>query len=102
MVRSSGAASSPFQLGDGAFQHLAVQVEADGLDVAVLLAAEHVAGAAEFEVERGDAEARAEFAEFLHGGEALAGDIGERGLGRNEQIGVGALRAPGLRGHASW
>ncbi len=60
-------------------------------DVAVLLAAEHVAGAAEFEVESGDAEAGAEFAEFFHGGEALAGDFGEGGFGRDEEIGVGAL-----------
>ena len=80
------------EFGDGALEHLAVEVEADGFDVAVLLAAEHVAGAAEFEVESGDAEAGAEFAEFFHGGEALAGDVGERGLGRDEQVGVGALR----------
>ncbi len=59
--------------------------------MAVLLAAEHVAGAAEFEVERGDAESGAEFAEFFHGGEAFAGDVGESFFGRNEQIGVGAL-----------
>ena len=66
-----------FELGDGALQHLAVEIEADGFDVAVLLAAEHVAGAAKFEVESGDAESGAEFAEFFHGGEALAGDVGE-------------------------
>ena len=87
-----------FEFGDGALEHLAVQVEADGFDVAVLLAAEHVARAAKFEVESGDAEAGAEFAEFFHGGEALAGDFGERGLRRNEEIGVGALVRSGRRG----
>src|SRR5713226_1963375 len=79
------------ELGDGALEHLAVEVEADGFDVAVLLAAEHVAGAAKFEVEGGDAEACAEFAELFHGGQAFAGDVGERGFGRNQEIGVGAL-----------
>src|SRR5260370_1768155 len=79
------------QFGDGALQHLAIHVEADRFDVAVLLAAEHVAGAAKFEVERRDAESCAQFAEFLHGGEALAGDFGERGVRRNEEIGVCAL-----------
>src|SRR5207245_11290358 len=41
--------------------------------------------------ERGDAKARAEFAELLHGGKALAGDVGERGFRWNEEIGVSAL-----------
>ncbi len=91
MVRSSGVTSSPFELGDGALEHLAVEVEADGFDVAVLLAAEHVAGAAKFKVEGGDAEAGAKFAEFFHGGEAFAGDVGEDFFRRNEKIGVGAL-----------
>ena len=49
----------PFQFGDGALQHLAIEVETDRFNVAVLLAAEHVAGAAELEVEGGDAEAGA-------------------------------------------
>ena len=66
-----------FQLGDRALQHLAVKVEADGFDVAVLLAAEHVAGAAEFEIERGDVEAGAEIAEFFQGGQTLARDVGQ-------------------------
>ena len=70
-------------------------------DVAVLLAAEHVAGAAEFEVEGGDAEARAEFAEFLHRGQALAGNVGERGFRRHEQVGVGALMTSGPHARAT-
>src|SRR4029077_12936709 len=59
--------------------------------MAVLLAAEHVAGAAEFEVESGDAESGAEFAEFFHGGEAFAGNVGERGVRGDEEVGVSAL-----------
>ncbi len=79
------------ELRNSPLQHLTIQIEADGFDVAVLLAAEHVAGAAQFEVERGDAEAGAKFAEFLHGGEALAGDIREGGVRGDEEVGVGAL-----------
>ena len=44
-------------------------VEADGFDVAALLAAEQVAGAADLEVERGDAEAAAEVAELANRGQ---------------------------------
>src|SRR5437762_2739694 len=79
------------QLGNGALQHLAIHIEADRFDVAVLLAAEHVAGAAKLEIECGNAESGTQFAEFLHGGEAFAGDVGERGVRRDKQIGVGAL-----------
>src|SRR5207245_6463211 len=80
-----------FQFGDGPLQHLAIHIEADGFDVAMLLAAEHVAGAAQLEVESRNAESGAQFAELLHGGEAFAGDVGERSVGRNEEISVGAL-----------
>src|SRR5258708_15828924 len=59
--------------------------------MAVLLAAKHVTGSAEFEVESGDSKASAEFAELFHGGEAFAGDVGERSVRRDEEIGVGAL-----------
>src|SRR6266851_5473748 len=86
-----GRAFLAFQFGNGALQHLTVHIEADGFDVTVLLAAEHVAGAAQLEVESGDAESGAQFAELFHGGEALAGDVGERGVRRNEKIGVSAL-----------
>ena len=46
-------------------EQLHVHLEADGLDVPALLAAEQVAGAANLEVERRDAEAAAEIAELL-------------------------------------
>src|SRR5258707_3073423 len=57
----------------------------------MLLAAEHVDGGAEFEVEGGDAESGAEFAELFHRGEAFAGNIGERSVRRDEKVGVGTL-----------
>ena len=53
------------ELADGFFEHRGIHLEADGLDVAALLAAEHVACAAEFEVEGGDLESGAEVGEFL-------------------------------------
>ena len=80
-----------FPLGDGALHHLAVHIEADGFDVAMLLAAEKIACAAKFQVERGDAEASAEVAEFLEGGEALARDRCKRGFRWDQQVRVGAL-----------
>ena len=66
-----------FEPADRFFEHGGVHLEADGVDVAALLAAEQVAGAADFEVERGDPEAGAEVAELLDRGEAAAGDLGE-------------------------
>src|SRR5260370_30332042 len=57
----------------------------------MLLAAEHAAGAAQLKVQSGDAEPGAQFAKLLHGGKPFAGDVGERGLRRNKEIGVGAL-----------
>ena len=96
-----GLVSFALDLADGLFEHGGVHLEADGFDVAGLLAAEHVARAAEFEVERGDLEAGAEVGELLERGEAAAGDLGEFGLGRDEQIGVGAAIASGLRGRGA-
>ncbi len=66
-----------FPLGDGALHHLAVHVEADRFDVAVLLA-EEIARTAQFEIECCYTEARAQVAEFLERREALAGDGCER------------------------
>ena len=53
------------ELADGLLEHRRVHLEADGVDLSALLAAEQVAGAADFEVERGDAESAAEVAELL-------------------------------------
>src|SRR4029077_9309691 len=71
-------------------EHLSVKLEADGFDVAALLAAEHVAGAAEFEIEGGDFESRTEVGKFFESGEAAARDGGELDFRRKHEIGVGA------------
>ena len=55
----------------GLFEELAVHLEADAGDVAVLLGAKQVARAADLEVAHGDLEAGAELSEFLHGLQAL-------------------------------
>ena len=67
-----------------------VHVEPDRVDVAVLLAAQQVAGAAQFQIERGDLEPRAQVAEFLERRQAFAGDLGQLGIRRHEQIGIRA------------
>ena len=76
-------AAFALEAADGLFEHGGVHLEADGFDVAGLLATEHVAGAAEFEIERGDFEAGAEVGELFERGEAAASDFGELLLGRN-------------------
>ncbi len=65
-----------FEAADRFFEHGGVHFEADGFDVAALLAAEEIAGTAEFKVEGGDFESSAEVGEFLERGEAAAGDFG--------------------------
>src|SRR5260370_31903481 len=60
--------------------------------MSVLVTAKHVAGAAQFEVESGNAKSGAQFAKFFHGGEAFAGDVGKRGVRGHEKISVSALR----------
>jgi len=61
----STGTSSPLISRHGFSRHPHVHVEAHGVDVPVLLAAQQVAGAAQLEVERGDLEARAQVAELL-------------------------------------
>ena len=78
------------QLPDRLLEQLHVHVEADRLDVPALLAAEQVAGAADLEVERGDAEAAAQVAELADRRQPLLRDRRERVLRRNQQVGVGA------------
>ena len=75
--RALGLSSVALHLADGLFEHGGVHLEADGFDVAGLLAAEHVACAAELEVEGGDLEAGAEVRKLFKRGEAAAGDLGQ-------------------------
>ncbi len=82
------------QLVHGLFQQPNVHVEADGADVAVLLAAQNVARAAQLQIERRNFEAGAEVAEFLERGQALARDLAELGVGRDQQVRIGATIGP--------
>ena len=70
----------------------------DGFDVAALLAAEEVAGAANLEVERRDAEPAAEIAELADGREPLLRDRRQRVFRRHQQVrvraAIGASDAP--------
>src|SRR5580658_1000381 len=79
-----------FEILDGGLKHGGVELKADGLNVAALLAAEHVACAAEFEIESGDFEAGAEIRKFLERGKTAARDFRKLMLLRDEQIGVSA------------
>ena len=74
----------------GGLKHGGVELESDGFNVAALLAAEHVAGTAQFEIERGNFESRAQIAELLKRCETAARDLTQLLLGRNEQISISA------------
>ncbi len=78
------------QLAHRLFQQPNVHVEADRVDVAVLLAAQQIAGAAQFQIERRDLEAGAQIAELLERRQALAGDFGQFGIRRHQQISIRA------------
>src|SRR5581483_12510504 len=79
--------------GDGLVEHLQVELEAERRDVAGLLVAEQVAGAADLEVAHRDLEAGAELRVVGQRAEALRGLLGQRGVARVEQVRVGALAA---------
>jgi hypothetical protein len=49
---------------------LGVEIEADGFDVAALLAAKQIAGTTKFQVERGNFESCSQVGEFLQRGQA--------------------------------
>ena len=63
-------------------------------DVAVLLAAQQIARAAQFQIERGDLEAGAQVAEFLQRRQAFARDLAQFRVRRDQQIGIGAAVRP--------
>ena len=78
------------QLGDLLVQHVLVELEADLADVAGLLLAEEVAGAADVEVLGGEGEAGAEAVEGAEDAQALFGLGGEllARLGHDEGVGA--------------
>ena len=63
-------------------QHLLVELEADLLDVAGLLLAEQIAGAADVEIVAGELEAGAERVERLQHLQPALGGVGELLVGR--------------------
>ena len=73
------------------FEELAIQLEADGGDVAALFGAQEVARATNLEVAHGDFEAAAEGGVLPDGGEPFA-DVGEEpAVAGQEQVGVGLV-----------
>ncbi len=74
---------------DRVFEELHVHLEAHGVDLPALLTTQQIAGAADLEVERGDAEAAAEVAELLDRRQALLRHRRQRLFGRDEHVGVG-------------
>src|SRR3984957_1491205 len=79
-----------FHFTHGTLEHLIVELESDGFDVAALFTAEHVAGAAEFEVESGDFKSRTEVGKFFERGEAATRDRRQFDVRRKHEIGVSA------------
>ena len=69
VARRSDSYRLALPFGHRPLHHLAIHVEADCFDVAVLLAAQQISGASQFQIERGDAEPRTEIAEFFQRGQ---------------------------------
>ena len=74
---------------DGPFEQFAIEVKADGGDLARLFDAEDIAGAADFEIAHGDFHAAAVSAGLGKGVESFADDFGQRSLSGDEEVGVG-------------
>ena len=87
----SGSALLAAQLAHGLLEHLRVELEPDGRDVPRLLLAEQVAGAADLEVVRREAEAAAQVVELLQHAEPLLGVGRDQMLAGDQQVGVGAM-----------
>ena len=75
----------------GLFEEAAVELVADGGDVAALLGAEEVAGAADLEVAHCQREPRPHAREFLDRSQAPRGGGGEPGRFVDEHVAVGAV-----------
>ena len=92
---ATGAAMPAFRLMHRLLQHLLIELEADLLDVAGLLLAEQIAGAADVEIVRGELEARAERVERLQHLQPPLGLRRDLALLRQREQRIGAqLRAP--------
>ena len=78
---------------DGLFHHLHVQVESDGGDVPRLLFPEEVAGAPDFHIGCGDAEAGAQFGKLLNSRKAFLRVVAQSPLIGYQEIGIGLIAA---------
>ena len=74
------------QLAHRLFQHPHIHIEPDRIDVPVLLAAQQIARAAQFQIERRDLEPRAQIAELLQRRQPLARDLGQLRIRVDQQI----------------
>ena len=92
---ATGSAMPALQARHRLLQHLLVELEADLLDVAGLLVAEQVAGAADVEIVAGELEAGAERVERLQHLQPPLGLRGDLAVRRQREQRIGAqLRAP--------
>ena len=89
-LSATGRADAGLQAHHRLFQHLLIKLVADFLDVAGLLLAQEIAGAADVEIVRGELEAGAERVERLQHLEAALGLRRDLPLGRQRQQRVGA------------
>src|SRR5690606_13505539 len=98
---TQSVASIPLQPGvsslrseDRILEHRLVEFEADLADMARLLVAEQVAGAADVEIVAGKLEARAETVEVAEHFETLLGYLVEDRILRRRQVGIGPQFCP--------
>src|SRR5215467_7977063 len=83
-----------FELPDRALEHLGIEIKADSVDVAGLLATQEIPGAPQFKVERGDSKACAEVRELTDGGQAAPRYCCQALFRRYQQISIGPARRP--------
>ena len=82
------------QLAHGFFKHTRVHIEAHGVDMAVLLAAQQVASTPQLEIERRNLEACPKVAELFERGKPFSRDFREFSVGLDQQIRIrAAVRA---------
>ena len=93
VARAHERAAVAAQLGDRLGQQIAVELEADGGDVARLLVAEQAAGTAQLEVAQGDAVARAELGVVGERREARSRLLRELAAVRIHEVGVRGVLA---------
>ena len=79
------------EFGDGFFQHLGVQLEADRSDITRLFFAQQVAGTPDFQVVGSQAKAAAQIVQLLKHLQTPAGILGQPVLAGDQQVGKGAL-----------